>query len=172
MKTKPTAPEGASERFVAQHAASITGILHCWDRLRFTGTLRTLQSVHGMLGYLQRTGVLLKQFKSFVGELTERVRAQTHALAEAAGREVHYLHSSLVRKEELAREFAQRAGIEEGLIGVWSCVEPCRTFFLSRDRARKELVLEFAPGKCLHHYFYFADAQFGLVHLRLQTWFP
>ena len=28
------------------------------------------------------------------------------------------------------------------------------------------------PGKCLHYYFYFLHEHLGLLHLRLQTWFP
>ena len=26
--------------------------------------------------------------------------------------------------------------------------------------------------KCLHLYFYFMDRDFGLIHVRIQTWFP
>jgi hypothetical protein len=26
--------------------------------------------------------------------------------------------------------------------------------------------------KCLHLYFYFLDRQLGLIHVKLQTWFP
>jgi hypothetical protein len=32
--------------------------------------------------------------------------------------------------------------------------------------------LEFGSGKCLHLYYYFLHAEYGLMHLRLQTWFP
>jgi hypothetical protein len=35
-----------------------------------------------------------------------------------------------------------------------------------------KLVLRLEPGKCLHYYFYFLHEQLGLLHLRLQTWFP
>jgi hypothetical protein len=27
-------------------------------------------------------------------------------------------------------------------------------------------------GKCLHYYFYFIDAELGLVYLRVPTWAP
>src|SRR5258707_7684990 len=27
-------------------------------------------------------------------------------------------------------------------------------------------------GKCLHYYFYFQDAKFGLIYLRVPTWAP
>ena len=43
---------------------------------------------------------------------------------------------------------------------------------MRRDPQRKELVLAFDSAKCLHHYFYFAHPLYGLLHLRLQTWFP
>ena len=51
-------------------------------------------------------------------------------------------------------------------------VEPCLTYFVRRDRAQKKLVLGLEPGKCLHYYFYFLHEELGLLHLRLQTWFP
>jgi hypothetical protein len=27
-------------------------------------------------------------------------------------------------------------------------------------------------GKCLHYYFYFIDAELGLIYLRVPTWCP
>ena len=32
--------------------------------------------------------------------------------------------------------------------------------------------MQSAKRKCLHLYFYFIDRDFGLIHVRLQTWFP
>ena len=55
---------------------------------------------------------------------------------------------------------------------VFACVEPCQSFDLKRDKARKHLQLLSKERKCLHLYFYVLDPQLGLVHLRLQTWFP
>src|SRR5260370_29005537 len=107
MKTNTCSSAGSVPHpFLAQHAASITGVLHCWDRIRFLGTLRTLQSVRGMMGYLHRARVLLKDFRQYVNDLTARVRGQSEVIAQAAGRQVHYLHSSLARKGRLARQTA------------------------------------------------------------------
>jgi len=136
------------------------------------GSIPTLQRPFGMLGYLYRRGVLLKDFAAWSRELTERVRSHGHSLAAAAGRTVRYLQSSTERKEAVVRAVIEREGIKEGLAGVWSAVEPCRTFFLHKDREKKHLKLESGFGKCLHHYFYFVHQIFGLLHLRLQTWFP
>jgi hypothetical protein len=122
--------------------------------------------------YLIRMGILLKDFAAFVGGWTERVRAAAHQLAQRSGRPLTYLQGSSQRKELLARERAKRDGLTSGLIGIWSVVEPCLTYFVRRDREQKKLVLRLEPGKCLHYYFYFLHEQLGLLHLRLQTWFP
>jgi hypothetical protein len=160
------------ERFLARYGHLITGYLGGFDRMRFMGSIRTLQSVRGMMGFLGRTGVLLKEFKAYSQALTERVRQHAESVASASGHAVEYLRSSLERKDQMARTVAQEQGIREGLIGVFSCVEPCMTYFLHRNRRERLLELEFAAGKCLHLYYYFLHAEYGLMHLRLQTWFP
>lgn len=125
-----------------------------------------------MLAYLCRVKVLLKDFAQFVSGCTDRVRQAAHRLAEQSGRPVTYLQRSSDRKETLARQLAQRDGIESGLIGLWSCVEPCYTYFVRRDREQQKLVLRLEPGKCLHYYFYQNHPVLGFMPLRLQTWFP
>lgn len=125
-----------------------------------------------MLAYLCRARVLLKDFGHFVTSCTDRVREATDQLAAQRGRPVTYLQRSSERKETLARALAQKDGIETGLIGIWSCVEPCYTYFARRDREQKKLVLRLELGKCLHYYFYHNHPVFGFMHLRLQTWFP
>jgi hypothetical protein len=158
--------------FIVQHAADVIGVLSGFDRLRLMATLRPLYQPSLMLRYLSRTGVLLKDFAAFAAGWTERVRAAAHQLAEQSGRPLTYLHGSSQRKELLARDRARRDGLTSGLIGIWSVVEPCLTYFVRRDREQKKLDLRLEPGKCLHYYFYFQHEQLGLLHLRLQTWFP
>jgi hypothetical protein len=173
MKTKTIPHHGRGmESFLARHGAEVTGVIRGFDRVRLRASLRYLYEPSFMMRYLSVANVLLKDFAGYVSGWTERVRAATHALAEQHGRPVRYLRSSAERKELLARELARRDRIDEGLIGVWSCVEPCLTYFVRRDAEAKKLVLRLEPGKCLHHYFYFQHAELGLLHLRLQTWFP
>ena len=135
-------------------------------------TLRPLYQPSFMMSYLSRAGVLLKDFAAFASGWTDRVRATAHQLAEQSGRPLTYMHASSQRKELLARDLARRDGLTSGLIGIWSVVEPCLTYFVRRDPQQKKLVLRLEPGKFLHYYFYFLYAQLGLLHLRLQTWFP
>jgi hypothetical protein len=158
--------------FVTQHAADVIGVLSGFDRLRLMASLRPLYQPTLMMRYLSRAGVLLKDFAAFAADWTDRVRAAAHHLAHQSGRPLLYLHGSTARKELLARDQARRDGLAQGLIGIWSVVEPCLTYFVRKDRQQKKLVLRLEPGKCLHYYFYWLHEQLGLLHLRLQTWFP
>ncbi len=125
-----------------------------------------------MLKFLNSLSVLLKDFREWAQSLTDRVRQATQQVATAAGRPVIYLVSSQIRKEDYIREIAMRDGIEQGLIAVLTCVEPCRTWQVRRNAGTKHLELESMMKKCLFHYFYFLDSRFGLRHVRLQTWLP
>jgi hypothetical protein len=171
IKVATTASDAPSP-FVTQHASDVIGVLSGFDRLRLMATLRPLYQPSLMQRYLIRANVLLKDFAAFASGWTDRVRAAAHQLAEQHQRPLTYLHASSQRKELLARDLARRDGLTQGLIGIWSAVEPCLTYFVRRDRTQKKLVLRLEPGKCLHYYFYFLHEQLGLLHLRLQTWFP
>ena len=160
------------KRFLRQHADQISGVLSGFDRLRFRGTLRWLAYTAGMRSFLSCLGVLLKDFKTYVQGVTDQIRDAAEQVARAEGRRVIYLNSSAISKEELARDIAQRDGIGEGLVCVFSAVEPCFSYELHRNRESRLLELRGRPQKCLHYYFYFQDRKFGFMHVRLQTWFP
>jgi hypothetical protein len=76
----------------------------------------------------------------------------------------------VVRKEDLAKQIAERDHIEQGLICILSVLEPCRTFSFRSDKSKPFVAS--ARRKCLFLYFYFIHRDFGLMHVRLQTCFP
>jgi hypothetical protein len=160
------------ERFVTRHCDRIVGILAGFDRMLFRGTLRSISYVDGLNKFLWTHGVLYKDFAAYVEGISERLKRDAMTLAAEAGRPFEYLSSAQVRKEDHARAIALRDGITAGLVCVLSCVEPCYSFTIRRDRQAKRLRLVAGERKCLHLYFYFLDADFGLMHVRLQTWLP
>lgn len=160
------------KRFIQQHADAIIGTISGFDRMRFRGTLRLLAHTAGMQKFLNHTGVLLKNFKPYVQGVTDQVRDATEAIARTTGRRVQFLSSSLISKEERARHIAEREDIREGLIAIFSAVEPCFSYEVHRSRERRRLELTGRNQKCLHYYFYLQHREFGFMHLRLQTWFP
>jgi hypothetical protein len=58
----------------------------------------------------------------------------------------------------------------EGLVCVLSVVEPCRTFSLVWNG--RSPYVQSSQRKCLQLYYYFMDRDLGLIHVKLQTWFP
>ena len=158
--------------FIQCHQADVIGVLHGWDRLRLQGTLRSLYHPLVMEYYLKRVGVLWKDFKSFAVGLTDRIRQAGAALAEKHRRPMIYLPSSRTNKEQIALEVKEQRRVRSGLVAVFSCVEPCRTWFARGNRATKKLELKLHWGKCVHLYFYLIHQQVGWLSVRLQTWFP
>jgi hypothetical protein len=80
------------------------------------------------------------------------------------GRPYQYL-SEPARKEDLARKIADRDGIREGFVCVFSVVEPCRTFSLVWKE--HHALVRPAKRKCLQLYYYFMDPQLGLIHVKI-----
>ena len=114
-------------------------------------------------------GLRIKDFKQFVSAQSERIKAHAKAMAERAERPYVYLNGP-VRKEQRARAMAERDKIVEGLTCVLGAVEGCQSFKIAYGERRPQFVP--ARRKCLCLYLYFMDREFGLLHMRISTWFP
>jgi len=165
-------PPGVPSAFVNKFGQHVTSFLAGFDRLRFHGTLRMLFQPAVFELYLLRQGVLVKDFKEFALMMTARVKQLATEAAAAAGRPLRYLSSSAQAKEDLAREIARKDRVKQGLIAVFSDVEPCTSYTVRGNRETQKLDLVLQPSRCLHLYHYFQHPQFGLLHVRVQTWFP
>jgi hypothetical protein len=161
------------QEFIAKFGHLLSGVLKGWDRLVIRGELRVLYADEGgMKQFLKSNGVLLKNFRDYVNQISKRLKAASLAVAEDSNRPVVYLRSPKASKEEIARQIQQRDGIEEGLIGVLSCVEPCMSYSVVPNGATKELDLKLEQRQCLHLYHYWMHPELGFMHGRIQTWFP
>lgn len=160
------------EAFVQRHGENVTGVVSGWDRLRLQGCLRSLYMPQVMSEYLHQAGVLWKDFKGHVTDVTDQICQSARAAAADAGRPALYLRSAQTRKDTLVEQIRRRDHITEGLIAVLSAVEPCRTWLVRGERATRQLRLELGWRRCLHFYFYLLHPVLGLMHLRLQSWFP
>ena len=158
--------------FIQKHDKDVMGTLPGFDRLVFRGHIRRLSFAEGMTSYLSSVRVLLKDFGKHVLQVTARLKEGSLALAERTLRPVKYLQSSKIQKDEVAREIARKDNISEGLICLLTCVEPCQSFEIYRNRELKRLELQHRFRKCLHIYHYSIDPQFGFISARIQTWFP
>jgi hypothetical protein len=72
----------------------------------------------------------------------------------------------------LAKSIAEADGISEGIICLISAVETCWSFQVRRRHNTSRLELFRRERKCLHHYLYAIDEEFGFMHVRIQGWIP
>jgi hypothetical protein len=157
------------QSFVQRHADKITGILSCFDRLIIKGYL-PFSYPRGMEGFLDYHRILIKDFPKLAKEQSARVKEHAHHLAKQAGDRPVLPLARKTRKEDFARKLAQKDGITEGLICVFSVQESCSSFKIAYGQGRP--CLRKSQPRCVVFYFYYLDPEFGLLHIRLPTWFP
>jgi hypothetical protein len=160
------------ERFLVQHQGRVLGVLSGFDRVLFRGTLPSFSYLAGLEAFMASHRILYKEFGDFVQRLSEQIKTHAETVAAKLQRPFQYLPSSSASKEEIARKIQQDDDIQQGLVCVLSCVEPCSTYAVQRDRKSKTIRVVPAQRKCLHLYFYYMDREFGLMHVRVQTWLP
>ena len=160
--------------FERVHAGQVTGTLVMFDRMIFKGHLLAFYKQDGARCFLWSQGVPLKEFAPWAKATTAMIAEHARSLATSAGRPVINADSapSELRKEEIARSIAERDGITDGIVCLISAMQPCRSFQVSRNGTTGRLQMRSRPRKCLHHYLYLVDDEFGFMHVCIQGWMP
>jgi hypothetical protein len=163
--------------FVAKHGEKINAVLACFDRVILRGHL-PIAGVGYFSTWLYSKQIALnlqqpepgwRNFQEAVPWFAETLKAHARAFADKAGRPYRHLPSH-ERMEENARTLAEQDGITEGLVCVYGTMETCRTFRVRYGEQGPKVTTD--RRVCLVVYFYFLDREFGLMHVKLQTWFP
>jgi hypothetical protein len=163
---------GVPESFSVKFGQHITAVLSGFDRIGFRATLRVLYRPSMMDRYLGYGGVKLKDFKTFAESTTAKVKAAADRAAALARRPLEYLRNPGIAKDELARQVVERDNIKEGLMAIFSAVEPCWSYSVRGEPQSKPIKLVLETRQCTHFYHYYLHPQFGLAQVRVQSWFP
>jgi hypothetical protein len=158
-----------NSRFTQKFAGSIVSVLGCFDRVICKGHLPFGNDAHlnGFVDYKLR--MRRKDFLPMVESLSEAL--VDHAKATAAAANVPYQYfDRRQRKEDLIRKILKEHPVQEGLIAVLCFRETCRSVKLAKGAQRPWLYYTKRQQRVL--YYYFLDADFGLMHVRVQTFFP
>jgi hypothetical protein len=158
--------------FLVRHQDQIIGVLSGFDRVLFRGSAIGLGYLKGMDQKLLELGIRYDRFFSFVKRVSQSIADHARKVAEEQKRPLLHLNSAKASKEDIARHIQQKDGIQSGLICVLTCVEQCQTYSLRRRGEKNWLQLVSERRKCQFIYFYLQDPEFGLMHVRLQTWLP
>jgi len=157
------------ERFSDLVKGSISG----FDRIVFKGYILPLMAAKGAMSFCLTKGILNKDYKKWMLEQTSRlVQTVDQYAKEACGKGIVHIPTWRIRKEQLAHERQQAEQIENGLIGVWSCLESGASYRACYCEKTGHARLQNYQTRCKHLYFYFDHNDFGFMNIRLQTWFP
>jgi hypothetical protein len=161
----------AMKSFLARFGALIAFSLSGFDRLRFVGESRLLNSARGVDSYLYQQHIRYVDFPAHAEGLTRQLRVATELRAAAAGLRVHPLNCAAVDKEALALDLAAQNGRRSGPLAVLSAVETCLTYRLRKTPGGWVKPVK-ERAKCVHYYHYFRHPEVGLGYVRVQSWFP
>jgi len=150
----------------------LAGVLSCYDRMVMTGTVPVICYAEGMTRFLYAKGIRIFDYPGFAQSLRDRVRDNAASLAAAAGVAIEHIAKSHIRKEEVVARVLEQRGDHPGLVHVISAMEACDSYRPWHDKATGKTFVRPDSGKCLHYYFYFMDADLGLIYLRVPTWAP
>src|SRR3954451_23604770 len=157
---------------VERYDDRIAGVLSCYDRVVVTGTLPTVCYAEGMTRFLYANQIRIFDYADFASTLRDRVREAAASLAAEAGIGIEHVSKGHVRKEAIVAKVLEQREDHPGLVHVISAMEACDAYKPWHDKQTHKTYLRPDSGKCLHYYFYFMDAQLGLVYLRVPTWPP
>ena len=159
--------------FVEQHRDEIGCVLSCFDRVVITGTLPDICHARAMASYLGGRGIRLFDYAHWAEPLRDELRANAERLAAEAGLEIEFIRKlKAFRKEDRVRQILAERGDHPGLVHIFSAMEACSSYRPWHDKASGKTFFKPISGKCLHYYFYFIDAHFGLCYVRVPTWAP
>ena len=157
--------------FLKKHSDKIAGVLSCHDRVQFKGYLKRISYAKGMQDFLASHGFRIADFAKFVEPTAKRLTEFANELARDSNRPILKAQSPKQEKKHArAHTIAEKDGITHGLVCILWAVEPCMSFQLCYGKGKP--FLRNAQRKCKFFYFYFIHPEYGLIHIRLQTWFP
>ena len=155
-----------------RHHDKITGVISCYDRVVIQGTLPRVCFAGGMTGWLIKHDIRIFDYPRFAQGLRDEVRANAERLAREHGVEIEFVRKTNFRKEGRIQQVLAERGRHPGLVHIISAMERCSAYRPWHDKKTGYTELRPDSGKCLHFYFYFIDAKYGLCYLRVPTWCP
>jgi len=159
--------------FIERHQHQITGVLSCFDRVIITGTLPEIAYAGAMESFLRARNIRLFDYARWAEPLHDEVCRNAEQLAAEAGLKIEFIRRCKeLRKEARIKEIIAERGDQPGLVHIFSAMEACSSYRAWYHKPSGQTHLKSTSGKCLHYYFYFIDAQFGLCYVRVPTWAP
>jgi len=159
--------------FIERHKDKIAGVISCYDRIIVHGSIPGICYPEGMTAYFNTHKLRIFDFTQWAQPLREEIRVNAERIAAETGVAIEFIRRiDAFRKEDRIAAAIAKRGTKPGLVHIFSAMETCPTYQPWHDKTTHRTFLRRDTSKCLHYYFYFIDADFGLCHVRVPTWAP
>ena len=157
---------------IQKNEEKINGVLETFDRMIINGYLLNLCNYKQFLYYLIQNNIKLKDFDKFALSKTDELCNHIDSYIKKNNIETIFLKSGKIDKHEIVMNELNKNPRKTGLIAALSAVEICNTMTVKPNHDTQKLEVTSKSTKCKHYYFYYNDEEFGLMYLKIQTWFP
>jgi hypothetical protein len=158
-----------AKRFLAKFGTYMVAILSCFDRVIFKGYLPFGNDAH-LNHYVDHVlKMKRKDFLPWLEQHSDRLVEHGKATAKQFGRPFEFRQGRF-KKEKFIQDLIRQDKLDIGLVAVLCVMETCRSVKLEYGKGKPRLYFTRRPQRVL--YYYWLDPNFGLMYLRLQTYFP
>ena len=157
---------------IEQNKEKIKGVLETFDRMIINGYLLNLCNYRQFLFYLIQNDVKLVDFDKFSLKETQDLCNHIDNYIKKNNIETIHLNSGKIDKNEIVTTELEKNPNKTGLITALTAIETCNTMTVKPNKETQKLEVTSRSTKCKHYYFYYNDDEFGLMYLKIQTWFP
>jgi len=160
------------KNIIEKNRSKISGVLNCYDRLIFTGTLKSISYAEGMTFYLNSEHIKIFDYPRFAEPYRDKIRKNIEAIAKENEIEIEFIRKKNIRKEDIIKDVIKRRGEAPGIVHILSAMESCASYRPWHNKKTGKTYLKGSQSKCLHYYVYFIDEYLGLCYFRIPTWAP
>jgi len=160
------------ELLTERYKNKIKGVISCYDRIIFTGTIPGICYAEGMTNYLKFRNIRIFDYPDFASRYRDIIRENAELIANANGLKIEFIRNSKSRKEDIVRKALNKEEKKTGVVYVLSAIENCPTYKPWHNKENHHTYLKGDISKCLHYYFYFYDRTYGFGYIRVPTWCP
>jgi len=160
------------ELLQTKYKDKVSGVISCFDRLIFTGTMPTICYSQGITSYLYSEGIRIFDYPKFAEKFRDKIRTNTEEIAKESNIEIEFIKKASIRKESVVKKKLATRGNHTGLVCILSAMESCSAYRPWHDKQTGRTYLKGSQSKCLHYYFYFIDEYLGFGYIRVPTWLP
>lgn len=127
-----------------KYADKIYDTITCYDRIIIQEYIPRWNHAEGMTSYLKANSICIFDFANFSQPLTEQVQLNAQRIADENGIEIEFIRKlRAFRKDDRIQESISKTGKTEGLIHIFSAIEPCNTYKPWHDKTSGKTFLKF-----------------------------